>query len=203
VGNVVAAGNGRDSRGPDPDPAPAVADAGAGSIGVAWALVFARAGHQLRLYDPAADRRFAALAEVGTRLAALDKAVRREAYCLVRDGVVAPEDVDLVMSAGLGRRWAVLGPFETAELNTRGGIDADATTMGLACARMGAERGQVDACEPELVSEVSASVRGRLPREAWAEHVAWRDQALMVLKRCWHEHPELSGPPRPTPDPAR
>jgi L-gulonate 3-dehydrogenase len=333
VGEVVAAGNGRDSRGPDP--APAVAVVGAGSIGVAWALVFAQAGHAVGLYDPAADRRAAVPAEVGSRLAALDDAgllgedaaviasrvtvtadlddaagpvayvqecapeslavkrelfarldqsappeavlassssaltcsaitdglagvdrcliahpgnppyllhvvelvpgpatapgtvekaaallraagmapvrlrkeiagfvfnrlqgaVLREAYCLVRDGVVAPEDVDLVMRAGLGRRWSVLGPFETVELNTRGGIDAHATIMGPAYARMGADRGQVDAWEPELVSEVSASVRRRLPREAWEDHVAWRDHALMVLERCWREHPELSGPP--------
>jgi L-gulonate 3-dehydrogenase len=132
----------------------------------------------------------------------LQGAVLREAYCLVRDGVVAPEDIDLVMRAGLGRRWSILGPFETVELNTRGGIDAHATIMGPAYARMGAERGQVDAWEPELVSEVSASVRRRLPREAWESHVAWRDRALMVLERCWREHPELSGPPRPAADPA-
>jgi hypothetical protein len=125
--------------------------------------------------------------------------VLREAYCLVRDGVVAPEDVDLVMRAGLGRRWSVLGPFETIELNTRGGIDAHARIMGPAYARMGAERGQSDPWEPELVSEVSASVRRRFPREAWEDNVAWRDQALMVLERCWREHQELSGPPAAEP----
>jgi L-gulonate 3-dehydrogenase len=126
----------------------------------------------------------------------LQGAVLREAYCLVRDGVVAPEDVDLVMRAGLGRRWSVLGPFETVELNTRGGIDAHAKIMGPAYARMGAERGQADSWEPELVSEVSASLQRRLPREAWEDHVAWRDHALMVLERCWREHPELTGPTR-------
>jgi L-gulonate 3-dehydrogenase len=337
VGNVVAAGNGRDSG--SPDPFPAVAVAGGGSIGVAWALVFARAGLQVSLYDPAADRRAAAPAELTRRLTALDEAgllaedtaaiagrvtvttgldeavgtagyvqecapeslevkrelfarldrsappgavlassssaltcsaiadglsgagrcliahpgnppyllrivelvpgpatapatvekaaalltaagmapvrlrreiagfvfnrlqgaVLREAYCLVRDGVVAPEDVDLVMRAGLGRRWSVLGPFETIELNTRGGIDAHARIMGPAYARMGAERGQSDPWEPELVSEVSASVRRRFPREAWEDNVAWRDQALMVLERCWREHQELSGPPAAEP----
>jgi L-gulonate 3-dehydrogenase len=128
----------------------------------------------------------------------LQGAVLREAYCLVRDGVIAPEDVDLVMRAGLGRRWSVLGPFETVELNTRGGIDAHAKIMGPAYARMGAERGQVDSWEPELVSEVSASVRRRLPREAWEDNVAWRDHALMMLERCWREHPELSDPARAT-----
>jgi L-gulonate 3-dehydrogenase len=334
VGNVVAAGNGRDSR--RPDPVPAVAVVGAGSIGIAWSLVFAQARHTVGLYDPAADRRAAVPAELGSRLSALDDAgllaedaaavasriavtadldeavgpadyvqecapeslpvkrelfacldeiapreavlassssaltcsaiseglagadrcliahpgnppyllrvvelvpgpatapatvdkaaallreagmapvrlrkeiagfvfnrlqgaVLREAYCLVRDGVIAPEDVDLVMRAGLGRRWSVLGPFETVELNTRGGIDAHAKIMGPAYARMGAERGRADPWEPELVSEVSASLRRRLPREAWEDNVAWRDHALMVLERCWREHPELAHPAR-------
>lgn len=125
----------------------------------------------------------------------LQGAVLREAYSLVRDGVVAPEDIDLVVRAGLGRRWSVLGPFETAELNTRGGIDAHAAIMGPAYAQMGAERGQPETWEPELVSAVSASVRRRFPREAWDEHVAWRDHALMTLESCWRAHPELSGPP--------
>ena len=127
----------------------------------------------------------------------LQGAVLREAYALVRDGGVAPEDIDLVMRAGLARRWSVLGPFETVELNTRGGIDRHAAIMGPAYARMGAERGQPDVVwASELVSDVSAaSVRRRLPRQAWDEHVAWRDRALMVLERCWRAHLELSGPP--------
>ncbi len=334
MGNVVAAGNGRDTH--RPDPTLTVAVAGAGSIGVAWSLLFAQAGHEVRLYDPAADRRAVVPIELARRLAGLHAAgllaedaaviagrvrvtagleeaarsagyvqecapeelavkrelfatldqiapagavlassssalpcsaiaaglagsercliahpgnppyllrvvelvpspqtsartvdvtaallssagmlpvrlrkevtgfvfnrlqgaVLREAYCLVRDGVVAPEDIDLVMRAGLARRWAVLGPFETAELNTRGGVDRHALLMGPAYARMGAERGQAEVgWEPELVREVSASVRRRFPREAWEDNVTWRDRALMVLEHCWRAHPELSGPP--------
>jgi L-gulonate 3-dehydrogenase len=319
------------AAGPEP-----VAVVGAGSIGVAWALVFARAGRDVRLYDPDAGRRAAAPAELAARLAALDGegllaqdaaviaarvtvggdlrqalagvgyaqecapedlalkrnlfaeldagapgqavlassssaftcsaiagdlagagrclvahpgnppyllpvvelvpgagtqqramdaadallrsagmvpvrlrreiegfvfnrlqgAVLREAYCLVRDGIVAPEDIDLVMREGLGRRWSVLGPFETAELNTRGGIDAHAAVMGPAYARMGAERGQPDSWEPELVARVSRAVQRRFPRSRWNEHVAWRDRALMVLERCRRDHDVLADPPR-------
>ena len=47
-------------------------------------------------------------------------AVMREALALVDDGVMEPEDVDAVMKYGLGFRWAVLGPLETADF---GGID--------------------------------------------------------------------------------
>ena len=69
----------------------------------------------------------------------------REAYCLVRDDVVSVEDVDLIMRDGLGLRWsAVAGPFETADLNARGGIVSHAKNVGDTYARMGAERGQHD-----------------------------------------------------------
>lgn len=127
--------------------------------------------------DPAVvERTQALLASVGMRPVLLRReiegfvfnrlqgAVLREAYCLVRDGVVSASDVDSVVRDGLGRRMAVLGPFETAELNTRGGIEAHAARLGPAYARMGAERGQDDPWTPELVAEVAADVHRRLPR---------------------------------------
>jgi L-gulonate 3-dehydrogenase len=125
----------------------------------------------------------------------LQGAVLREAYRLVRDGVVEPADIDLVMRAGLGRRWSVLGPFETAELNTRGGIDAHAAIMGPAYARMGAEHGELESWEPGLVSQVAAAVQSRFRSDRWEDNVAWRDQALMALDRCWRDRPVLTGPP--------
>jgi L-gulonate 3-dehydrogenase len=120
----------------------------------------------------------------------LQGAVLREAYCLVRDGVASVDDVDRVMRDGLGRRWAVIGPFETADLNTRGGIAAHARRMGPAYARMGAERGQDDPWTPELVERVTAERRALLPLERWSERVAWRDHALMTLQRT---HAEIAG----------
>ncbi len=125
----------------------------------------------------------------------LQGAVLREAYCLVRDSVATPEDIDIVMREGLGRRWSVLGPFEVAELNTRGGIDAHALVMGPAYARMGAERGQSDPWTDDLVATVSEAVQRRFPRERWEDHVAWRDQALMAMEACRRAKPIVNGPP--------
>ena len=125
----------------------------------------------------------------------LQGAVLREAYCLVRDGVATPEDIDRVMRDGPGRRWSILGPFEVAELNTRGGIDAHAKLLGPAYARMGAERGQSDPWNEELVATVSKAVQGRFPRDAWAENVEWRDRALMALEACRRANPVLAHPP--------
>jgi len=114
----------------------------------------------------------------------LQGAVLREAYCLVRDGVASVEDVDRVVRDGLGRRWAVIGPFETADLNTRGGIEAHAARLGPAYERMGAERGQHDPWTPELVARVASERRRLLPLERWEERVAWRDRMLMTQERA-------------------
>jgi 3-hydroxyacyl-CoA dehydrogenase len=271
-----------------------VAIAGAGSIGVAWAIVFARAGHEVALYEPDDARRSEVTARLGvpvhdsledavagaelvlecapedlavkralfSRLAELTEAplassssaltasqfapgiaralvahpanpphilrivelvpapftdpavvdrveallagvgmspvrvrreiegfvynrlqgaLLREAYCLVRDGVADVDDVDRVVREGLGRRWAVIGPFETADLNTRGGIEAHARRLGPAYERMGAERGQHDPWTPELVAHVTAERRRRLPLESWDERVAWRDRVMQAV----------------------
>jgi L-gulonate 3-dehydrogenase len=113
----------------------------------------------------------------------LQGAVLREAYCLVRDGIATVEDIDTVMREGLGPRWSVIGPFETVDLNTRGGIASHAQKMGPSYERMGAERGQRDPWTPELVAQVEAARRAALPLEQWDERVGWRDRQLMLLAR--------------------
>jgi len=46
----------------------------------------------------------------------LQYALIREAYALVEAGVCSMEDVDAVVTAGLGPRWSAVGPFETMDL---------------------------------------------------------------------------------------
>jgi L-gulonate 3-dehydrogenase len=113
----------------------------------------------------------------------LQGALLREAYCLVRDGVASVEDIDRIVKEGLGLRWSVIGPFETVDLNTQGGIASHAEKMGPAYARMGAERGQNDPWTPDLVEKVAGERRALLPLESWAARVAWRDRRLMSLMR--------------------
>jgi L-gulonate 3-dehydrogenase len=114
----------------------------------------------------------------------LQGALLREAYCLVRDGVATVDDIDQIVRDGLGLRWSIIGPFETADLNTRGGIAAHAERLGPAYARMGAERGQNDPWTKELVANVVAQRRALLPLDQWGERVAWRDRMLMAISRA-------------------
>ena len=46
----------------------------------------------------------------------LQGALLREALWLVQRGVVTAQDVDTIIKSGVGRRWAVAGPFEVFEL---------------------------------------------------------------------------------------
>jgi len=54
---------------------------------------------------------------VGNRL---QFAVLREALHILSEGIASAEDIDTVMTAGLGLRWGVIGPLRTADL---GGLD--------------------------------------------------------------------------------
>ena len=118
----------------------------------------------------------------------LQGAVLREAYALVRDGIASVEDIDTVVRDGLGRRWTFMGPFETADLNTRGGIAAHAKNMGPSYHRMGLTRGDTSEWTPELIADVVAQRRQRLNLEDWEQRVAWRDDQLLQRLASNHTH---------------
>ena len=52
----------------------------------------------------------------------LQAALLSEAFRLVEEGVVSPQDLDVTVRDGLGLRWSFMGPFETVELNAPGGV---------------------------------------------------------------------------------
>ncbi|MCO5066268.1 MAG: 3-hydroxyacyl-CoA dehydrogenase [Rhizobiaceae bacterium] len=130
----------------------------------------------------------------------LQGAILREAYCLVRDGVISVDDLDRVMHEGPGPRWAFIGPFETSDLNTRGGIEVHAGRMGSVYARLGAERGQNDPWTEDLVAKVTAERRAILPLDQWNERTGWRDRRLMALARLKRQMDGEPGENRTSPD---
>jgi 3-hydroxyacyl-CoA dehydrogenase len=111
----------------------------------------------------------------------LQGAVLREAYRLVDDGITDVAGIEAVMRLGLGPRWALSGPFETAELNTPGGIRAHAARMGPAYARMGAERGEIVDWHADLIDKVEAERRGQVPADRLPARAAWRARAVAAL----------------------
>ncbi|MDH4047955.1 MAG: 3-hydroxyacyl-CoA dehydrogenase [Gammaproteobacteria bacterium] len=120
----------------------------------------------------------------------LQGAVLREAYCLVRDGVASVEEIDRLVRDGLGLRWSVIGPFETVDLNTRGGIGRHARILGPSYHAMGAERGQDDPWTQGLVSEIESQRRAIMPLDQWDDRVRWRNRKLMSLIAARESEPD-------------
>jgi L-gulonate 3-dehydrogenase len=117
----------------------------------------------------------------------LQGAVLREAYCLVRDGVISPRELDEIMIRGLGKRWSLIGAFGTSALNVRGGITAHAARMGDSYHRMGIERGQDDPWTDELVAQVAEDIAKKFLPDHWEADVVKRDLALMKLTAVMKE----------------
>jgi 3-hydroxyacyl-CoA dehydrogenase len=111
----------------------------------------------------------------------LQGALLGEAFRLVEEGYVSPDDLDKVISCGLGLRWSFMGPFETIDLNAPGGLRDY-------CARYGAFyqelRSQPPSSEPwseQLLDQLERHRREALPMAEHAARQAWRDRRLTLL----------------------
>lgn len=117
----------------------------------------------------------------GFLLNRLQGAVLREAYRLVDDGIAEPDDIDTVMRLGLGPRWALSGPFETAELNTPDGITAHADRMGPAYKRMGEQRGETVVWSAPLVAKVAKARDTARGGQSIPDRATWRSVSVAKL----------------------
>jgi L-gulonate 3-dehydrogenase len=110
----------------------------------------------------------------------LQIALVAEAFRLVADGVVSPEDCDATIKHGLGLRWAFMGPFETIDLNAPGGVADYCERYGGLYSEVQHEQHPI-ALTPELVADVDAAMRRALPLEDQPARQEWRDRRLMAL----------------------
>ncbi len=112
----------------------------------------------------------------------LQSALLREAYRLVAEDVIDVDGLDRLVRDGLGPRWALGGPFETADLNTAGGVRGHAERLGPTYAAIGAARGETEpAWSVELVDTVEAQRRAVLPEADLPARRVWREHALADL----------------------
>jgi L-gulonate 3-dehydrogenase len=103
-----------------------------------------------------------------------------EAFRLVEDGYVTPQDLDKTLKDGLGLRWSFMGPFETIELNAPRGI-ADY------CRRYGASLSALSAANPaiyegENLGRILAQWDKVLTPDQVAARMRWRDRRLAALR---------------------
>lgn len=111
----------------------------------------------------------------------LQAAVVNEAMALVSAGVVSPGDLDAVMSGSLGPRWALMGPFETMDLNAPSGFRDYAARYGDSYRSLGA--GPSDAWPDATLDRIEAARRAAVPSAALPDRQAWRDAGLARISK--------------------
>ncbi|XP_004604683.1 lambda-crystallin homolog isoform X2 [Sorex araneus] len=124
----------------------------------------------------------------GFALNRLQYSVIAEAWRLVEEGIVSANDLDLVMSDGLGLRYAFIGPLETMHLNAEGMISyCDRYSEGMK--RVLKTFGPTPEFSEATVKKVHQAMCMRVPDDP--EHLAarrkWRDQCLMRLAKLKSE----------------
>lgn len=111
----------------------------------------------------------------------LQGALLAEAFRLVGEGYVSPQDLDKTIKDGLGLRWSFMGPFATIELNAPGGIaDYCARYTGF-YKRLQAKPAGVAVFEDENIARILKEWGKQASPEQLAELTRWRDQRLAAL----------------------
>ncbi|BEJ13555.1 hypothetical protein CspHIS471_0307290 [Cutaneotrichosporon sp. HIS471] len=88
----------------------------------------------------------------------LQAALYREAYALAAEGIASPQDIDLVVRAGLGSRWAAAGPMMVTDL---GGMDIWKAVTGQLFPLLAADRTTPKAIEEAVKRGDLGSKTGR------------------------------------------
>ncbi|WAR06742.1 CRYL1-like protein [Mya arenaria] len=106
--------------------------------------------------------------------------IMREGWGLIKDGIVDVDGIDKVMSAGLGRRYAFMGPFETAHLNADGMknyADRYATMIEGVMSTLKSN----DRFGGPVLEQIRTELEARIPLCDLQERRQWRDRRLAAL----------------------
>ncbi|KAK2519080.1 Cryl1 [Columba guinea] len=114
----------------------------------------------------------------------LQYALISEAWRLVGDGVISPTDLDLVMSDGLGMRYAFIGPLETMHLNAEG-ISSYCERYREGMKLVLNTFGPVPEFSGEIEEKINQAISEKIPvvPEVLGARRNWRDECLTSLAK--------------------
>uniref|UniRef100_A0A8C1L5S9 L-gulonate 3-dehydrogenase n=3 Tax=Cyprinidae TaxID=7953 RepID=A0A8C1L5S9_CYPCA len=125
----------------------------------------------------------------GFALNRVQYAIIAESWRLVQDGVISVKDIDLVMSEGLGMRYAFIGPIETMHLNAPEGMVDYLQRYSQGMKRVLNTFGPVPDFSGEPAARIIKEICELIPAEQ--EHLTARrerrDQLLMGLAKLKNE----------------
>lgn len=111
----------------------------------------------------------------------LQGAVLAEAFRLVAEGVMTPQDLDHTIKDGLGLRWSFMGPFETIELNAPGGLaDYCDRYMGI-YRRLAADPAGPQVYDAPAIDRVKQAWTAPATPDRLARRARWRNDRLAAL----------------------
>lgn len=126
----------------------------------------------------------------GFALNRVQAAIIAESWRLVQDGIISVKDIDLVMSEGLGMRYAFIGPMETIHLNAPEGLEDYMKRYGEGIQRVLTSFGPV----PEFCSEGAKTIVNEMcelipsDQQHLSARKERRDQLLMKLAKLKKDH---------------
>ncbi|CAH1798672.1 unnamed protein product, partial [Owenia fusiformis] len=123
---------------------------------------------------------------LGFVLNRIQYALLNECWRLVQDGTISVEDVDKVMSDGLGMRYAFMGPLETAYLNADG-WKSYSERYADTIFNVAQDFGPTPRMEGETLEIVHNDLASRIPLDKLNERRAWRDARLAGLAKLKKE----------------
>jgi len=116
-------------------------------------------------------------------------ALLSECWRMIRDGVVTPQDLDVVMKDGMGMRYAFMGPMETIHLNAEGTqnyCDRYGQTIFDVSSDLGPVptgwKQETEADKAEVASLHESMIKD-IPIEDLYKRRVWRDKRLAALAK--------------------
>jgi L-gulonate 3-dehydrogenase len=135
-----------------------------------------------KIFDDLAMRPVEVRKEVdGFVLNRLQAALLTEAFRLVEDGVVSPQDLDSTIADGLGLRWAFMGPFETIELNAPEGVADYCRRYGPFFTRVASDPAPASTWEPDQWQKAADAWGPPPSADAVLKKMQWRNERLAAL----------------------
>ncbi|MGD9538833.1 MAG: 3-hydroxyacyl-CoA dehydrogenase [Alphaproteobacteria bacterium] len=111
----------------------------------------------------------------------LQCALLEEAFRLVGEGYASTKAVDYAVCHGLGLRWSFMGPFETIDLNSPGGVGEYIERYEGLFRSLWESQQHIVPWSGKLAEQVLAERDSELPRTRLLERQMWRDRRLMAL----------------------
>lgn len=127
----------------------------------------------------------------GFLLNRMQAALIREAVDLVRSGVADVEAVDDSIRAGLGLRWALMGPFGVANTNADGGVREYFTRYGGAYHMLWDDLSTAVRFDPQLVDQLGRDADRVLGTDRQGQRT-WRDRLVTAIRQHKIEDPAPS-----------